>query len=61
VSPESVFPFLCEDRVGFPVDIRFFRGAQVAGFVALRGARRVFNRTRVLPGGYDAVSMPKAI
>lgn len=56
-----MFPFLCEDRVGFPVDIRFFRGAQVAGFVALRGARRVFNRTRILPGGYDAVSMPKAI
>jgi hypothetical protein len=56
-----VFPFFREDRVGFPVDIRFFRGAQVAGFVALRGARRVFNRTLILSGGYDAVSMPRAI
>jgi hypothetical protein len=39
LSADRVVPFFCEDRIGFPVDTRFSRDAQVAGFVALRGAR----------------------
>lgn len=61
MNADSVLPLFCEDRVGLSVDIRFFRGARVAGFVALRGARKVFNRTLILSGGYDAVRMTKAI